>query len=432
MLRRGLVVLLVALGAWSLVATAVAHDEHTPVVVLEIEKPADQRLMDWVADELTSTDAHVFVLQVNSPGISSGDPSRMYRAVAEARAPVVVWVGAAPAFAGGGMASLANLADVGAAAPTVRFGYLTPTVQGSAETAPLRADHPADEATEALSKDVAVVTEPIPGYIDVVVPTVGQLIVDLDGTTITRPDGSIHALSTATRTTAEDGSEIVVLSRLVEFKKPGLFDRFLRLAAEPETAFFFLVAGIAAATFEFYAAGVGITAAIAVVALFLSGYGMATLPMNWLAVGSSVVGLWLFTWDFQRARVGWRTALGALFLLGGGLTFTTARPQFAPVWWIVVAVVIGAILFYTFALSTIARSRFSTTTIGRGDLIGRTGIAETDFDPEGVVDVDGARWRGRSHREAGIKAGVGVRVIAIDGVVLDIEPLSAEDEGVRD
>lgn len=423
MVRR--TVLLLSLVAAGVLAPlgAMAQSSQAPVVVLEIEKPADQRLLDWAAETIAETDAHLFVLQIDSPGIASGDPSALFEAVTEATAPVVAWVGAAPATAHGGMASLLNLADRGTAAPGVEIGYVDPVVVGGAGPAVYRPDRGGDP--DALLSTAVEVEEPIAGYVDEVVPTVGQVIVGLDDATLVRPDGRAVTIDTAEVTTTE-GVESIVPARLVEFRKPGLYDRFLRLAAQPETALFFLVAGIALATFEFYAAGVGVTAAVAVVALFLAGYGMSILPMNWAAVAGVVLGLLSYTWDFQRNQLGWRSLLGTVLLTAGGLTFTAAGPQFGPTGWIVVAVVIGAALFYGFALTTIARSRFSTTTIGRDDLIGRMGVATTDFEPDGVVDIDGAHWRGRSHREAGIKAGDSVAVTAVRGIVLEIEPREKE------
>ena len=108
------------------------------------------------------------------------------------------------------------------------------------------------------------------------------------------------------------------------------------------------------------------------------------------------------------------------------MTITDARPQMAPVWWIVIIVVAGTALFYGVALTTIVRSRFSTATIGREYLIGKGGRAETAFDPEGIVVVDEARWRGRAHREAGIEPGDAVEVTGVDGIVLDVEPVAGD------
>jgi membrane-bound serine protease (ClpP class) len=266
-----------------------------------------------------------------------------------------------------------------------------------------------------------VIDDAIPGYVDDVVPSIGQLIVGLDGAVITRGDVTFE-VDTAELVTLDDGTEVATTSRLVQFMKPDLWDRFLRLASQPEAAFFFLVAAIAAATFEFYAAGAGVAAVASVLSFVLAGYGLTTLPISWPSVVVVVAGLFLYTWDFQRNRLGWRSILGTVALVAGGLTFTSARPQMAPTWWVVLVVVAGMALFYGVALTTIVRSRFSTTTIGRESLIGRTGTAETSFDPEGIVVVDEARWRGRSHREAGIQAGDKVEVTGVDGIVLDIAP----------
>ena len=105
----------------------------------------------------------------------------------------------------------------------------------------------------------------------------------------------------------------------------------------------------------------------------------------------------------------------------GGLFLTDASPQITPSPWGVVLTVLAAIFFYLIAMPVVARSRFSTGTIGRDRLIGRTGSALTSLDPEGIVEVDGARWSARSHREAGINEGDPVTVTAVQGLMLEVE-----------
>ena len=431
MLRRTSLLLLILAAVLAFGGAVAAQDDDLPVVVLDLRKPFDQRLMDFTVETLATTPAHLFVLQVDSPGIASGDATPLLSAIETAPAPVVVWVGARPAVAYGGVASLLNRADLGAAAAGTRVGYLSPAVMTDAQSIAPRIDRfrgSTDEertadaiaATLILTSNSVLVEEPIEGFVDEVVPSIGQLIVGLDGEVITRGDATFE-IETAEMVVLEDGTEVASPSRLVQFWKPGLWDRFLRLASEPEATFFFLVAAIAAATFEFYAAGVGVSAVASVLAFLLAGYGLATLPISWPSVGAVVIGLLLYTWDFQRNRLGWRSLLGTTLLIVGGLTITDARPQMAPVWWIVLVVVVGAALFYGVALTTIVRSRFSTTTIGREYLIGKRGSAETAFDPEGIVVVDEARWRGRAHREAGIEVGDALEVIGVDGIVLDVE-----------
>jgi membrane-bound serine protease (ClpP class) len=422
-----LVIVLLAVGV-SFAPAAGAETDDAPVIVVDIRKPIDQRLIDFVTSTLRETEAHLFVLQVDAPGIASGDPSELYAAVQEIDVPVVVWVGDRPAVAYGGAGSLLNLADLGTAAPGTKIGYLDPTVVRDPVTAPdLRVAHGEGEevaaAAAALESDAITVDGEVPGFVDLVVPTVGQLVVGLDGVEVVK-GGEAVTIATARTEANAAGEEVTVPDRPVQFLKPGLWDRFLRLSSRPEATFFFLAVGITAAVFEFYAAGVGVTAAVSVLALLLAGYGMATLPMRWTAVAAVIVGFVLSTWDFQRGRWAWRSVLGTLLLLGGGLAFTDARPQFAPTWWVVLLVVAGVVAFYAIALTTIVRSRFSTDTIGREHLVGSMGSAETDFDPDGVVMVDGARWRARSHREAGIRAGDEIEILAVKGIVLEIGPVA--------
>jgi membrane protein implicated in regulation of membrane protease activity len=52
----------------------------------------------------------------------------------------------------------------------------------------------------------------------------------------------------------------------------------------------------------------------------------------------------------------------------------------------------------------------------------------TILGPEGTVEVDGARWRALSHREAGVTPGDAVMVTAIRGLILEVDPVSDPTE----
>jgi membrane-bound serine protease (ClpP class) len=302
----------------------------------------------------------------------------------------------------------------------VKVGHLAPTVAGSGEAAATVAESFPEVPAELIEGRVEV-DGPIPGLVDVVSPSIGQFVVGLDGTRL-QVRGETVTLSTAEVTVTDDGAEAVTPSVDVRFRKPGLIDRTLRLAIQPEAAFLFLVAGLALVVFEFYAAGPGIAAAVGVASLLIAGYGLAVLPVNWWAVVSAVAGVGLYTADFQRNDLGWRSLLGSAALVYGGLRLVEAAPQVTVSWWPVALVVVAAMLWFGFALTTVVRSRFATATIGREHLVGKVGRAESNLDPEGVVLVDGARWRARARRAAAISAGDDVVVTAVDGIVLDVDP----------
>lgn len=415
MLRR-LSLLLLLVGALFGAGPVIAQtDDAGPVVVADVRGPLDQRALDFLTETVRDEDAQLIVLKIDNPGIASGDPEELFDAIAGAATPVVAWVGPDGAVAYGGAAELLRLVDVAGAAQGTKIGYWSPLVAG---------DHlsllAGDDAWGLRDSTVVIEDDTSLGLVTIVQPTIGQFIAALDGMEIVTSGGPV-ILETAAEVTVENGT-VTVSSVPVRFVKPTLLTRFLRLGTRPDAAFFFLLAGLAVAAFEFYAAGAGVAASVAVLSLFLAGYGFATLPINWFAVVAAVLGLGLYTWDFQRHELGFRSIVGTILMLWGGLTFTRGSPQFGTNWWAVVLTVVGVMLFYLFAMTTIVRSRFGTPTIGREYLVGTKGVADSRLEPDGVVSIAGAKWRARAHRAAGIEPGSEIEVLAVEGITLQVAP----------
>jgi membrane-bound serine protease (ClpP class) len=221
-----------------------------------------------------------------------------------------------------------------------------------------------------------------------------------------------------------------VAIRPVKFTKTGLLDRFLRLGARPETAFLFLLVGLAFAMFEFYAAGGGLMAFVASISLIISGYGLATLPIWWPAVAMVIVGISLLVWGFGQNRTDWRAVVGSLLLVVAGALFTTTRPQYPPAMWMVLLAVVASVTFIWYALTTVVRGRFATPTVGREELLGRRCLTVTDLNPEGVVLIDGARWLATADRGVEIHAGVPSEIVGITGLVLEVDPITTRGREV--
>ena len=56
-------------------------------------------------------------------------------------------------------------------------------------------------------------------------------------------------------------------------------------------------------------------------------------------------------------------------------------------------------------------------------------MAISDISPDGAVQIGAARWKARTNRATPVKSGEMARVVAIDGIVLQVEP---EEGGARD
>ncbi|HEU4894212.1 MAG TPA: NfeD family protein, partial [Acidimicrobiia bacterium] len=132
--------------------------------------------------------------------------------------------------------------------------------------------------------------------------------------------------------------------------------------------------------------------------------------------------------SYQRGGISALTALGAIVLQVGGTFLIDGGGQIDPRWWLILPTVLGVLFFFLLAMPTVQRARLSTETIGRSGLIGEGGLALVDFDPDGLVEVRGARWRGTAHREAGIVAGDSVEVTGVDGLFLEVDKKSTGRE----
>lgn len=420
MLRRLAIALLIAVSMLLAALPAIAGGERGIEVVV-VSGSLDGRLTDFVIDAIANSEAQVVVLQLDSGATLNGEIEELLELVSDAPVPLAVFAGPDPATVSGGALRVLAAAPIAGAAPGVELGPASPTRAGDADDgAEIAAAHP-DLPAELISGVVPVVDD-FGGFLDLVEPSIGQFVVGLDGRQVTI-NGSPQILSTSIEV-VEDGVVSVTPSVGVTFIEPGLVDATLRLGVGPEAAFFFLAVGLSLMVFEFYAAGPGVAAAVAVVCLLLGGYGISVLPVRWWAVAMVPAGLALYTIDFQRNDLGWKSFLGTISLMLGGLFFTDAAPQIVQTWWIVLIIVLGTTLWFGFALTTVVRSRFSTQTIGRDHLVGLTGTADTAISPEGTVLVAGARWRARSTRISGIEAGDSVEVVAVEGIVLEVDPVS--------
>jgi membrane-bound serine protease (ClpP class) len=388
-----------------LVVAVACSDEpsgEAGIDVIDVSGPLDASALDFMTDsiEAAADEGQVLaVLQIDSPAVLDGDALRRLEATLEAAPlPVAVWLGPAPAVAYGGAARIVYDAEEKAVSPGSTLGLSWPTVAGREEQ-PLVTDH----VTRAEDSGLPIQ------------PTIRQYLQDLDGATFTTADGPV---TVETVVPFEDG----VTLKTVTFRQPDVGTRFWRLAATPEAAFFFLVVGLTIASFEFFAIGPGVAAGVAALSLLLAGWGIVNLPVKPWALGLAILGWMLLTAAYQKGGILVLTLLGAVMLQVAGSFYVDGSGQIDPRWYLVLPSVLAVLFFFLLAMPTVQRARFSTGTIGRDGLIGETGVALDVFDPDGMVEVNGAQWRATAHREAGLVAGSAIRVAGVDGMFLEVEP----------
>ena len=379
-----------------------------PVDVIEVTGWIDAIEADFIGRSIATSEragSQLLVLQLNSPGsiLSEQKLAELAFRISHSGIPVGVWVGPSGSRAHGGSVRLVQAAATTAVATKTGVGRF----QGECALCP-----PGDPLLtgESLSADEAVRRQAVGG----IAPTLGDFIVQQDGKRLGATE-----VKTA-RVVTRDGSPRREPIVQVRFAKLTLVERLLHATTSPQLAYLLLVLGLLLIVFEFYSAGIGVAGVTGAGSLVLSSYGLAALGARPLAMALIALAIFGFAVDVQAGAPRAWTVIGTVALLFG--SWLLFPPDRAVSWPAIVVILLGTILFMVRGMASMVRNRFSTATIGRESMIGEAAEATTLINPEGMVRLRGALWRARVNRATPIAAGDPVRVVAIDGLVLEVEP----------
>jgi membrane-bound serine protease (ClpP class) len=375
--------------------------------VVKVDGLLDPVIADFVERSISEADAVgaiAVVLQLDSPGSVLDDDglADLLGAVSDSGVPVWVWVGPSGSTARGAVALLAGYAAGVGMAPGTSWGLDDVDVPASLRDATVRAvpDGVVDDAVSAAEWGTTMA------------PTIGDLIVDIPGM--------------RTQEVTVDGETRREPVTPVRFSQLPLLENLLHAVASPAVAYLLLTVGMALLLFELFTAGVGVAGGVAAGSLVLGAYGLAWLPVRWWALALLILAMLAFAVDVQTGVPRVWTGIGMVLYVIGSLWLYDGVSMS----WITLGVAfIGVLLTFTSGIPSMVRTRFATPTIGREWMIGELGRAVSAVAPDGVVQVRGALWRATTNRATPIDELDRVRVVGIDGLVLEVEP---EEGGARD
>ncbi|HVM07806.1 MAG TPA: NfeD family protein [Acidimicrobiales bacterium] len=389
----GFVVLLAAGSAAATPALAQADapaerdGSRVEVTVVEVSGYLDRIQARFLQEIVTDSSSDVVVIRLDSSGAVAADDDleALDRALADADVPVAVWLGPSKsARATGGSERVLRVADVVGGVPGARADGV-------------------DLELEA--------------------PTLGDFIVALDGR---------HGISIPTEVVRRDGrppQRELSPSVRVSFAEPSFFQQMLHAVSTPTAAYLLVTAGLLLLVFEFFTGGIGVAGAVAVICLALGGFGLGALPTRPAGVVLLVAGVVGYAVDVQVGVPRAWTFIGTvLFAAGSFLLFDGLSIPLL----VLISMIAAVVTVMVAGMPAVVRTRFATPTIGRESMIGEEGSASTDVAPEGIVMVRNAPWRARTNRATPIAAGEAVRVSAIDGLLLEVEPLEGAAEDYRE
>jgi membrane-bound serine protease (ClpP class) len=389
-----------------------------------IDPPVAAQLRD-VLEQAETEGSDLVVIQLDSGGGVSVDVDGLLAMMEASTVPVAVLVGplgTAPDAAGAaGLLWLA--ADVRVVSSDAAIGPISP-VDLSDRDGTYPADTRVTAYVEAAGGDLELaqrlLTEQVDaqtladaGIASFVAQGLEPLLLELDGTTL--------MVGGEERELRIRGDEVGV-----RFHSLGLVRRLLHAATTAPFIYLLLTVGLGMLLFEVFQPGFGVAGLAGLITIAIGAFGLTVLPVTWWAVALVVLGLILYAVDTAIAGFGLVTLAATAAFVYGSLEFY-ASDALALSPWLVGATTLTAFAFFVFVMTSILRAQAGPEGVAVDDLVGKPGIVRSVLNPEGHVYIDGALWRARWTGETRrAKVGTPVRVHAVDGPVVLVEPFATE------
>jgi membrane-bound serine protease (ClpP class) len=263
---------------------------------------------------------------------------------------------------------------------------------------------------EAASLSAAEALEA--GVIDIVAISLNDLLVKLDGREVKLDSGNVVTLATA--------------NAAVERIAPDWRNQILAVLSNPQIALILMMIGIYGLFFEFTSPGFGVPGVAGLICILIAMYAFQLLPVNWAGVALMAVGAVLMLAEAFMPSFGVLGIGGIVaFIVGGLFLMDSDIPGFGiPISFLVSLAVVSAVML--FAIGGFAvRARKRRVVSGSEEMVGTEGTV-TSVDAIGTyAHLHGERWRVAS--DAPLAPGDRVRVTAIDGLTLRVEPITSDN-----
>jgi membrane-bound serine protease (ClpP class) len=442
---RNAVLAATLLSATGVPGPGYAQAPDRPVAVVAefdgIIHPISAEYLTEAIDEADTSGADVVVIILRTPGGLLDSTRTIVSRMITSRAPVVVFVGPSGSRAASAGFVIALAADVAVMAPGTHIGAAHP-VSGSGEQVDETTAQKAASDTAAYARSLASARgrnlelaeeavlesrsftdgealEAEPPLIDFLAQDLDDVLRQLDGRTVARFDGRETTLRTAD----------------AEVRRVNLTRRqeFLGTIAHPQIATLLLTLGMLGLTIELWSPGAILPGVAGGLCLLLAFFAFQILPVSTTGLLLILFGITLLLLELTVPSFGALGIGGVISLVIGSTMLTRDTvPGIEVGFGFIIPMALGFSAITLFLGRLALRSLRQRPVTGVDGMIAEVGHARDAFGPgaSGSIDIHGELWRARSASH--IAAGAPVRVTAVDGLTLVVEPsgaLAREGEG---
>jgi membrane-bound serine protease (ClpP class) len=428
--------LALALGAMALATSALAAGEKQ-VIVLPTTGIVDQAMAQYLHDGIARAEqegAAAVVIKLDTPGGALTSTNDIVGTLLEAKVPVIVWVAPAGGFAASAGTFITLASNIALMAPGTSIGAASP-VGGQGED--LTGTIGEKVKNDAIAK-ITAIAEARHRNVSWAVSTVesARSSPASEAVSLGAVDGMAsnlqEVLAFANGKTVEVGGKPVTLNldgATTTEVDMSPFASFIRLLSDPTIAFLLFSLGSAGLLAELYSPNF-VTGILGGMALILSLIGLGSLPLNIGGLLLIVLGLVLIGLELTVTSHGLLGFGGIVCIaLGASALFTEPGDPFQPVLrvapaLIVTILVVGGAFVALIATVAVRTRRMHTPggLIGPRVGSGTPGVVRRPLEPIGSAYIAGEEWSARSADDRPIERGTPVKVVAVEGLTLLVEP----------
>ena len=424
---------LIAVLAGSAAAQSPAALSNTAVVTEYdgIIHPIAAEFLDEFFLRADTSGARVAVIVLRTPGGLLDSTRTIISRMIATRTPVVVFVGPSGSRAASAGFIITLAADVAAMAPGTHIGAAHPVQAGGEQnTDKTMADKAASDTAAyartlagARNRNITLAAEAVlqsraftdqealtanPPLIDLIATDVNDLLAKLDGRRITRFDGRAETLQTRG----------ITVERMEMTRRQQL----LSAIAHPQIAYLLLSLGMLGLVVELWNPGAIFPGVVGGISLLLAFFAFQVLPVNATGILLIILGLALLLLEVKVPSFGVLGIGGVVALLAGSVMVTSEVPGIRVRYRVLVSVALALAAIVLFLGRLAMQAQRAKPVTGADGLIGEHGQTLTPIEPDrpGQVSVHGEIWRATARQM--IASGARVRVTALDGLTLSVEP----------